>query len=579
MKRGNLSMQLIKLIADKDSFHPIMFKKGINIIVGKKTNSSNKVDGKTFNGIGKSLIVHLIHFCLCSNKIIPFQEKLPEWTFTLFFSHDRKEHSISRNTSSQGDIFFDGEKKKLKDARICLLSMVIRDDLHLSFQPLLSCVARRYRSCYNKYNQSSNYPDEYSALLYNGFLLGLNTDLIINKKNLRIEQDNLKKTESLFKKDPIFREYYYGNSDAQLDKDELEFEIERLKKELAGFKVSKNYHEIEREANELSFSKKKLENDISIIKNNIKNINSALNMQVDLSVDKVVQMYESAAIEIPDLLKKTLTEVEEFHNSLIYSRNTRLKNELKRNEDELSKKTKKVESIGKQMDQILIYLNTHGALEEYSALNQQLTDYQLKFSHIQEYQNMLKAFQNKLHDIKEQFISEDKRTDAYLEETENSLKALRQKYYEMAKLFYPRKRSGLSIENNTGENQLRFKLDARIEDDSSDGVNEVKIFCFDMLLLMQKVSNFEFIIHDSRLLANMDPRQRTTLYRVAYDKCKEYDLQYITTINEDALNSVKAIMDKEEYKEIIEKGIVLTLKDDSAHSKLLGVQVDMDLEK
>ncbi|MCH5198143.1 MAG: DUF2326 domain-containing protein [Oscillospiraceae bacterium] len=572
-------MQLIKLIADKESFHTISFQKGINIIVGKKTNPSNKVDGKTFNGVGKSLIVHLLHFCLCSNKIDPFEEKLPKWTFTLFFSHNGKEHSISRNTSSQGDIYLDGEKKKLKDARNCLLNMIINDDHPLSFQPLLSCVARRYRSSYNRYNQSSNYPDDYSALLNTGFLLGLNTDLIVRKKNLRAEQDNLKKTESLFKKDPIFKEYYCGNSDAQLDKDELEFEIERLKKELSEFKVSNNYHEIEREANEISFSKKKLENDIAVIENNIKNINSALNIQADLSVARVVQMYESATIEISDLLKKTLNEVEEFHQNLIHSRNTRLKSELKRNEDELRKKAEILESLGKKMDQLLTYLNTHGALEEYSALNQQLTDYQLRLNHIQEYQNMLKAFQNKLKEIKNQFILEDKSTDTYLEEAEPSLKALRQKYYEMTKLFYPKKKSGLLIENNTGENQIRFNVEARIEDDSSDGVNEVKIFCFDMLLLLQKMSNFEFLIHDSRLLANMDPRQRTTLYRVAYDICKDFGFQYITTINEDALNSVQAVMDQEEYHEIIENGTILTLKDDSASSKLLGIQVDMDLEK
>ena len=149
----------------------------------------------------------------------------------------------------------------------------------------------------------------------------------------------------------------------------------------------------------------------------------------------------------------------------------------------------------------------------------------------------------------------------------------------MAKMFYPKKKSGLLIENNIGENQLRFNIEAKIEDDSSDGVNEVKIFCFDLLLLMQKRTAIEFLMHDSRLLANMDPRQRATLYRVAYDACKDEGFQYITTINEDALLTVENIMDEEEFQEIIGKSIVLTLKDDSAESKLLGIQVDMDLEK
>lgn len=578
MKKGNLNVKLIKLIADKETFHSIEFQDGINIIVGKKTNPSNEVDGKTFNGVGKSLIVHLIHFCFCSNKIKPFEEKLPDWTFTLIISHQNKVHSISRNTSKQGEVYIDGDKKRLKEAKEILLKMVLDDIGSFNLQPLLSAVVRRNRVCYNKYNQSSSYPDEYNSLLYNGFLLGLDTDLIITKRNLRNEQVNLKNTENVFKKDPIFKEYYCGNSDAQMDKDALEFEIEKLQKELSEFKVSNNYHEIERQANEISFSKSKIENDISVIMNNIKNIESALRIQANLSVDKVVKMYEDAAIEIPNLVKKTLAEVEAFHLSLIKSRKDRLTGELKKNEEELRKKTEVLESLGKKMDQMLLYLNTHGALEEYSALNKQLTDYQLKLNHIKEYQNMLKAFQNKLNEIKNQLITEEQKTSLYLEESEEKLKILRQKYYEMTKLFYPRKKSGLSIETNTGENLLRFNIEARIEDDSSDGVNEVKIFCFDMLLLLQKVTNFEFLMHDSRLLANMDPRQRTMLYRVAYDICKDNDFQYITTINEDALSSIEALMEPEEYNEIINNGIILTLKDDSASSKLLGIQVDMDLE-
>ena len=41
----------------------------------------------------------------------------------------------------------------------------------------------------------------------------------------------------------------------------------------------------------------------------------------------------------------------------------------------------------------------------------------------------------------------------------------------------------------------------------------------------------------------------------------------------------RSIMDSEVFEEVLNKNIVLTLKDDSAESKLLGIQVDMDLEE
>lgn len=62
-------MILLSLGANKNTFHPIQFKDGINIIVGKQVAPHDKNDGNTYNGVGKSLIIHLIHFCLGSNKI------------------------------------------------------------------------------------------------------------------------------------------------------------------------------------------------------------------------------------------------------------------------------------------------------------------------------------------------------------------------------------------------------------------------------------------------------------------------------------------------------------------------------
>ena len=56
------------------------------------------------------------------------------------------------------------------------------------------------------------------------------------------------------------------------------------------------------------------------------------------------------------------------------------------------------------------------------------------------------------------------------------------------------------------------------------------------------------------------------------------EFQYICSINQDALESFRDIMQEEEYAKIIEENIVLELNDDAPQSKLLGIQVDIDLE-
>ena len=230
------------------------------------------------------------------------------------------------------------------------------------------------------------------------------------------------------------------------------------------------------------------------------------------------------------------------------------------------------------MDELLDFLNSHGALEEYAAMTKQLSSLRNELNRIHEYQKILKTYRDTKMSIKSAMIEQDISANVYLDEQSKYLESIRNMYWEYAKRFYPKKKSGLVIKNNSGENLLRYTLEARIEDDSSDGVNEVRMFCFDWLILNCQVSKIKFIAHDSRMYANMDPRQRETLFRIVYETCKQKDFQYICSINEDALESFESLMDAEEYKNIIKDNIILELNDDAPESKLLGIQIDMDLE-
>lgn len=77
----------------------------------------------------------------------------------------------------------------------------------------------------------------------------------------------------------------------------------------------------------------------------------------------------------------------------------------------------------------------------------------------------------------------------------------------------------------------------------------------------------------------MDPRQRCTLFNLAYNKSTKNNFQYIASVNEDTLFSFKDFMQTDDYQKVIEDNIILELTDESEESKLLGIQVDMDYEK
>ena len=572
-------MKLLSLRANKASFHPVIFKDGINIIVGKQVAPHNENDGNTYNGVGKSLTLHLIHFCCGSRKIDSFSKKIPDWEFTLQFIIDDIEHYCTRSTNNQNKIEFDGELLNPKAVQEKLLELCFNQitmPANITWTTLFSRFIRRYRSSYFSFDAFVPRESDYSKILNNCYLLGIDIDLVVAKKELRDRQ--VATTEKAIKSDPLFRQYYLGKNDAELDAADLEYQISMLEKEISEFKVSNNYHELELEADEKSYQKKELENKRVLVSNHIKNIEDSAKETDKVKEEKLLKVYEAAKVEIPEMVKKSLDEVTKFHGELLETRNAHLRKELTRHKSELKEIDTQITSLGKRMDELLDYLNSHGALEEYVVLTKQLSSLQNDLNRIQEYQKILKAYRDTKLDIRASMIEQDKAADAYLEEENTYLDDLKNSYWNYAKRFYPKKKSGLVIRNNLGENMLRYTLEARIEDDSSDGVNEVRMFCFDWLLLNCQKSKIKFVAHDSRMFANMDPRQRETLFRIAFETCQTTDFQYICSVNEDALLSFESMMTEEEYQDIVKSNVILELNDDAPESKLLGIQIDIDLE-
>ena len=133
--------------------------------------------------------------------------------------------------------------------------------------------------------------------------------------------------------------------------------------------------------------------------------------------------------------------------------------------------------------------------------------------------------------------------------------------------------------NNEGENQQRYTIEAKIESDNSDGINNVKIFCYDMTMLFNGYGhNIKFSFHDSRLFDGIDEKHKAEIFKVVDELFNCTDYQYIATINQNQLNEVKSILTEEEYQKIIEKNTILTLTDEDDSEKLLGVKVDVGYE-
>lgn len=575
-------MKLIRLSSDKKGFHSIDFKDGINLIVGRKKDYSDKNTKNTYNGVGKSLAVYLIHFCLGSNRIAAFEENIPDWNFYLEIDIDSTHYKIRRNTSSQNDIFINDEKYTLKQFRDKMLKLnfsITENIKNLSFNTLFPRFIRRDRESYNSYDNFIAKEQDYSRLLNNSFLLGLNIDLIQEKKKIREFQISTENLKNSLEKDSVLKEHFSHKNDTEIEINDLTENIIYLEKELDSFRIANNYNDIEIEADKLARDVKKLSNERTLIENDISNILKTLEMKTEISAEKVISFYKNVKIEVPEMVNRKLNESINFHNSLLEKRNLRLQKELRLCRDELKNIKSKISDKGLLLDKNLEYLDTHGALDEFSSLNKMLNEQRSKLNKLLEYQEIMKTYKKKLLEIKSEYSEKSLETQEYIDHNSKMLNNIKLIFRELTKEFYD-KGSGIKIESNDGENTLRYNIDVRIQDDSSDGVNEVKILCYDlMILLLQANHKIKFVFHDSRLFSNMDPRQRGTVFKLVNKKIISNGYQYIATVNEDQLDSFKDSYTVEEFHNIIEENTILDLTDESDDSKLLGIQIDMKYEK
>ncbi|AZA78711.1 DUF2326 domain-containing protein [Chryseobacterium sp. G0186] len=576
-------MRLISVKANQQSFRPVEFKNrnGLNLIVAQQSEGQNSNEN-SFNGVGKSLLMAIIQFCLGSSTKKSFKKNLPGWEFFLEFEIDDKIYISSRTTLNQTSIKLNDESLKIKDFTNKLQELLFdipQDQKSLSFRALLPFFYRPRRGSFLNYKNPNTLKSDYQILLTNTFLLGIDTLLVKEKYDLKSDKDRIKELLSQLNSDPLLKDFFIGERDSSLSIQDLSDKIDSLEIDLKKFSIAEDYYDIKKSADNIRRSTVKLQNEISLLENQKLNIQKSLESSPDISKEKIIKIYEESKISFSNELKKTLDELDNFYIQITKNRIKRLSNQKQDLIREIENKDSELKKLHIEFDKNLQYLNTHQALDVFINLTNKLSDLKSEKNQIENYQKLLKEYHSAKLDIDKKFIEATANTENYLNDVNDFIKGISDFFRALAKSFYPKALAGLSINNNEGENSIRFNLEARIESDSSDGISNVKIFCYDLtILLLGQNHNMNSIFHDSRILDGIDPRQISILFKVANQYITENNKQYIITMNQNHLDELAGQMSKEEYENIIEANICHIIGDDDPKNKLLGIQIDMEYE-
>ena len=483
--------------------------------------------------------------------------------------HKENKYSVKRDFSQPN--FFINKKEMPKTKYLEFLTKIfLGDDAKITFKQLFNVFARRFGGTYytDALVQQGREKEEYYQKYTNLYLLGIDTDLVQKKKSIKEEISITKAT----KKGLEEQERNVNQSNLK----DLKEQLEKKEKRKGDFIISENYDELKKEADNLTNELNKIRDQIHEIKKTkaLKKDNLESSKNININIKEIEKNYHEAEFFFEDKIKKRLKDTQEFHNKLVVFRRTSLLKEIKEIELQLEKLKQTKEQVGTKRDERLKELSKKGAFEEYELLSDQIKSLEDKITDIEKYKNILNEIKKKKANFDLQNAKLKKESLSYLNSIEEKVNDIEEKFRKLVKKFYDNTGGSFNI-TTTKDAQYLFDIELKIPKDESQGIGEVKIFCYDILLYQLNKGLLNFIAHDGCIFSEMDPRQKSKIFQVILEIIEKEDLQYFINIAENSLNEV---LDKDKkiniltnkQKEKIEKAQILKLYDKNPKKWLFG---------
>jgi uncharacterized protein YydD (DUF2326 family) len=583
-------MILKSLIANQKSFRKINFNDGFNVVIAERTSSSSQKDSR--NGLGKTLLLEIIDFCLGSNFNNDSRlksEELTGWSFTLEMEISGEIYKVTRKIDEPNILIIRGDTSKLpadfleknekfskiniNEWRILLglvtfnLQIQERKKYFPTYRNIISHLIRNNPGSFN--NSFRSFPQEqgWSTQVVNAYLLGLNWEKAVELYNVGEKIEYLNDIRKAINSG-VLPDYLGSVGDMEAEATNLEIECESLEKQIKAYKIHPEYHDIQKEANYITNEIHNLVNRNNINIQILEKYNNSIAKEKEaVTIDDLNSVYEEAGIVLSDMVLKRLDEVRDFHIKLIHNRKEFLEVEIKRLEDESLSNEKNIEELSIKRSSIMSILETHGALDEQLKIQERLGDKRQKANKIRDSIRRMNEIEEQLSRlrIERESTAQSMRKD-YEERTPHIRKAI--SIFSSNSQFLYSEPGKLSID--IGDEGYKFKVEIKRAD--SQGISLMKIFCYDLMLaeLNSQVNTFvDLVIHDSTLFDGVDERQVAKALELSERKTGEFNFQYICTLNSDIV-PYKDFSDK--FLDTFNKSVILTLTDNEVEGSLLGVR-------
>lgn len=563
---------------DHPSFNTVHFKPGFNIVLADKTSHSSIKDSR--NGLGKSLLIEIIHFCLGASKKgsrlfnKDVFQPIKDWTFILDFELEGRLISVSRQMANPKIITIDNGRKQFSESEwveflgITMFGLPTKSNKYSpSFRNLISYFIRRDDYAFSHPFEHFAKQLEWITQVHNAFLLGLGDGYASEWQELKDKKKLLSQLKSAAKSG-LMKGMLGSVGELESERIRLQAEIEKNRQQLDSFQVHPQYNDIEQQANALTKEIHRLSNanmsDRQIL--DLYNESIKAEQAQEPSAESIEQLYKEASVILAAPITKQLNELQQFHFQLLDNRKQFLTDEIEVITKKIQDRELTIAEKSAKRAELLTILQTHGALEERTLLEERHTEKLSQFKELTQRIDNLKQFEagNSELLIEQEKLARKARRD-YDERGEQRKQAINLFDANSQALYETPGSLIIDIDDKSG---YRFNVD--IKRTGSTGIEKMKVFCYDLMLIQrwqQQSCSPGFLIHDSVLFDGVDERQIGLALKLVLKESEKYKFQYICTLNTD-----QAFHNEQLQGFDLDSYCPLKLKDDKPENSLLGIR-------
>ena len=577
--------------ANKRSFHGVEFTAGLNIILADRSKGSTEKD--TRNGLGKSTLIEIIDFCLGSRGTKGsglLIEPLRDWVFTVELTLAGNRVKVTRAVADQNRVVIDGstagwieQPDNDDESGQCVFKAarwrtllgwaffgVHRSEDELPYKPsyrsLISYFIRRgpdaYASPFRHFRQQKTWDIQ----LHTAYLLGMNWEYAARWQRLKAQEESINTLHRAIKTGAM--EGTIG-SVGELETQHIQLEQQAIaaRRALDTFKVHPQYESFQQNADQLTSEVHDLANRNVVDQRRLTRYKESIKEENPPSATSLDQLYEESGLVFPDAVKRSLDQARSFHDQIVSNRRKFLEAEVTRLQQIIKERDSKIKGLTEQRAEVLQVLQTHGALQEMTQLQQQFVALQGSLERVQarlREMKQLKTTKRNVKMTKEEWL---RTAEQDHEERRDVWSAAVRLFNEHSQVLYE---SPGKLVIDVGDTGYKYQVD--IERSGSEGIEKMKIFCFDLAVLrlqMQARKGIDFLIHDTLMYDSVDARQRALAFQHAHDVTAALGAQYICTINSDMVPS-KDFTEEFDFN----RHVRLTLSDAKPSGSLLGMRFE-----